>query len=116
MGMLHPGPMPSAPPNVGVKYMSEPRDNLGILSRVAAPGGYNNPTPRRASYDDRSGAERQQQAGRQRLGAGQQGGGGGAADRDGGDDPPPANPGLTTGMSFDPNRDDGTFQFTLGPT
>ncbi|CBN78737.1 expressed unknown protein [Ectocarpus siliculosus] len=113
MGMLHPGPMPSAAPSVGVKYMSEPRDNLALLSTVAAPGGYNNP-PRRASYEDRSGAERQQAA-RQRL-AGQPGGGG-AADRDGGDDlPPPANPGLATGMSFDPNRDDGTFQFTLGPS
>eukprot|EP00752_Nemacystus_decipiens_P007849 g7012.t1 len=101
-----PGPMPSSAPSGGVKYVSEPPDNLALLSTVATPGGYNGP-PRRASYEDRGSRQRR---------TGPAAAGNGAADRDGddrdGDDlPPPANPGLTTGMSFDPNRDDGTFPF-----
>lgn len=110
-----PGPMPTSAPNGGIKYVSEPPDNLALLSTVASPGGYNAPT-RRASYEDRGSRQRRPgpAGGGDNGGGGGGSSGGGAADRDGDDLPPPGNPGLTTGMSFDPNRDDGTFPFTLG--
>lgn len=112
LSLLGPGPMPTQAPNGGVKYVSEPPDNLALLSTVASPGGYNGP-PRRASYEDRG--SRHRRLGPSAAGGGARGSSGNdAGDRDGDDLPPPANPGLATGVSFDPNRDDGTFPFTLG--
>eukprot|EP00903_Cladosiphon_okamuranus_P010916 g10311.t1 len=113
----------SAPNGAGVKYSSEPPDNLALLSTVASPGGYTGP-PRRSSYEDRGSRPRRSgpPGGDNGGGGGGVGGGGGssngnAADRDGDDLPPPGNPGLSTGISFDPNRDDGTLPFTsLGPS
>ena len=109
--------MPTSAPNGGVKYVSEQPDNLALLSTVASPGGFNG-SSRRASYEDRGNRQRRpgpaagSGGGDNTSGGGGGGGpGNGAADRDGDDLPPPANPGLTTGMSFDPNRDDGTFPF-----
>lgn len=114
LSLLGPGRMPTSAPNgAGVKYVSEPPTNLALLSTVASPGGYNAPQ-RRASFEDRGSRQRRPgPPGGENGGGGGGSGSGNAADRDGDDLPPPGNPGLTTGMSFDPNRDDGTFPFTL---
>ena len=116
LSLLGPGTMPSGPPNQAARYVSEP-DGLTLLSGVAAP--YNS-MPRRPSYEDRNGGERERESGRRGgsvvrfdrsvLGGGG-GGGGGGAERDGDDLPPPANPTMSAGVSFDPNREDPSFPF-----
>lgn len=118
-GMLGPGPMPSTMPGQSSRHVSDPV-GLTLLSGVAAPGVFSD-QPRRASYEHRHTGERDPS--RRGGGAGAargsgsgldhtgQTGSGGSSDRDADDLPPQSNPVMTTGVSFDPNRDDPNFLF-----
>lgn len=112
LALLGPGTMPSGAPNQAARYVSEP-DGLTLLSGVAAP--YNS-MPRRPPYEERNGGERERESSGRRAGSvvrfdrSVHGGSGGGAERDA-DDPPPANPTMSAGVSFDPNREDPSFPF-----